>query len=79
MVERWRERWAALANERLAELDIDARIDHCSLEAQGITLELGDKPGRASHERERRRGERDFQPHEELGCANVGRGNWHEA
>ena len=27
MVERWRERWAALANERLAELDIDARID----------------------------------------------------
>jgi Ti-type conjugative transfer relaxase TraA len=39
MVERWRERWAALANERLAELDIDARIDHRSLEAQGITLE----------------------------------------
>lgn len=39
MVERWRERWAELANERLAELDIDARIDHRSLEAQGITLE----------------------------------------
>lgn len=39
MVERWRERWAALANERLAELDIDARIDHRSLEAQGIGLE----------------------------------------
>ncbi|PIT05468.1 conjugal transfer protein TraA [Bradyrhizobium nitroreducens] len=39
MVERWRERWAALANERLAELDIDARIDHRSLEAQGIELE----------------------------------------
>ncbi|MFG1284529.1 Ti-type conjugative transfer relaxase TraA [Xanthobacter autotrophicus] len=39
MVERWRERWAALANERLAELDIDARIDHRSLEAQGIALE----------------------------------------
>jgi len=39
MVERWRERWAALANERLAELDIDARIDHRSLEAQGLTLE----------------------------------------
>jgi len=34
MVERWRERWAELANERLAELDIDARIDHRSLEAQ---------------------------------------------
>lgn len=39
MVERWRERWAELANERLAELDIDARIDHRSFEAQGIPLE----------------------------------------
>jgi Ti-type conjugative transfer relaxase TraA len=39
MVERWRERWAQLANERLAELDIDARIDHRSLVAQGIALE----------------------------------------
>ena len=39
MVERWRARWAELANERLAELDIDARIDHRSLEAQGIALE----------------------------------------
>ncbi|PYE84171.1 Ti-type conjugative transfer relaxase TraA, partial [Phyllobacterium leguminum] len=39
MVERWRERWAELANERLAELDIDARIDHRSLEEQGIALE----------------------------------------
>jgi Ti-type conjugative transfer relaxase TraA len=39
MLERWRRRWAELANERLAELDIEARIDHRSLEAQGITLE----------------------------------------
>lgn len=39
MVERWRERWAEHVNERLAELDIDARIDHRSLEAQGIELE----------------------------------------
>jgi Ti-type conjugative transfer relaxase TraA len=39
MVERWRERWAELVNERLAELDIDARIDHRSLEAQRIALE----------------------------------------
>jgi Ti-type conjugative transfer relaxase TraA len=39
MVERWRRRWAELANERLAELDIDARIDHRSLEAQGVALE----------------------------------------
>ena len=39
MVERWRERWAEHVNERLAELDIDARIDHRTLEAQGIGLE----------------------------------------
>jgi ATP-dependent exoDNAse (exonuclease V) alpha subunit len=39
MIGRWRQRWAELANERLAELDIDARIDHRSLEAQGIALE----------------------------------------
>jgi Ti-type conjugative transfer relaxase TraA len=39
MVERWRRRWAEIANERLAELDIDARIDHRSLEAQAIALE----------------------------------------
>jgi len=39
MVERWRERWAEHVNERLAELDIDARIDHRSLEEQGIDLE----------------------------------------
>jgi Ti-type conjugative transfer relaxase TraA len=39
MVERWRKRWAEHVNERLAELDIDARIDHRSLEAQGIDLE----------------------------------------
>ncbi|MBI5321384.1 Ti-type conjugative transfer relaxase TraA [Bradyrhizobium sp.] len=45
MVERWRERWAALANERLAELDIDARIDHRSFEAQGIALEPQSKIG----------------------------------
>ncbi len=39
MVTRWRARWAELANARLAELDIDARIDHRSLVAQGIALE----------------------------------------
>jgi Ti-type conjugative transfer relaxase TraA len=39
MVTRWREHWAELANARLAELDIDACIDHRSLEAQGIALE----------------------------------------
>ena len=45
LLEHWRERWAGFANERLAELDIDARIDHRSLEAQGIALEPQDKIG----------------------------------
>lgn len=45
MVERWRERWADHVNERLAELDIDARIDHRSLEAQGVALEPQSKIG----------------------------------
>jgi Ti-type conjugative transfer relaxase TraA len=39
LVTRWRERWAELANMRMADLDIDARIDHRSLDAQGIALE----------------------------------------
>lgn len=45
LLARWRERWAGFANARLAELDIDARIDHRSLEAQGIALEPQDKIG----------------------------------
>jgi len=48
LVEQWRERWADHVNERLAELDIDARIDHRSLEAQGISLEPQDKIGPAA-------------------------------
>ena len=53
MVERWRERWAELANERLAELDIDARIDHRSLEAQGIALEPQSQIGATAQRIER--------------------------
>jgi Ti-type conjugative transfer relaxase TraA len=49
MVERWRQRWADLTNERLAELDIDARIDHRNLEAQGIALEPQIKVGAPAH------------------------------
>lgn len=49
MLERWRERWAELANERLAELDVDARIDHRSLEAQGIVLEPQGQIGAPAH------------------------------
>ena len=54
MVERWRERWAEIANERLAELDIDARIDHRSFEAQGIALEPQTKIGAPAHRIENR-------------------------
>lgn len=48
LVKQWRERWADHVNARLAELDIDARIDHRSLEAQGIDLEPQDKIGPAA-------------------------------
>ncbi len=51
LVEQWREAWANHANARLAALDIDARIDHRSLEAQGIDLEPQDKIGPAASRR----------------------------
>mgnify|MGYP001283856525 FL=1 len=54
LVEQWRERWADHVNERLAELDIDARIDHRSLDAQGIDLEPQDKIGPAASRMEGR-------------------------
>ncbi|UYV15691.1 Ti-type conjugative transfer relaxase TraA [Porphyrobacter sp. ULC335] len=54
LVEQWRERWADHVNQRLVELDIDARIDHRSLEAQGIGLEPQDKIGPAASRMEGR-------------------------
>ncbi|GAA0318321.1 Ti-type conjugative transfer relaxase TraA [Sphingomonas oligophenolica] len=48
LLEKWRERWSEHVNQRLAELDIDARIDHRSLEAQGIQLEPQHKIGPAA-------------------------------
>ncbi|WP_447953915.1 Ti-type conjugative transfer relaxase TraA [Sphingopyxis chilensis] len=54
LVEQWRERWASRVNERLAELDIDARVDHRSLAAQGIDLEPQDKIGPAASRMEDR-------------------------
>ncbi|WP_417318509.1 Ti-type conjugative transfer relaxase TraA [Erythrobacter aureus] len=48
LIEQWRERWAYHVNRALAERDIDARIDHRSLEAQGIALEPQDKIGPAA-------------------------------
>lgn len=53
LVQTWRERWADHVNERLASLDIDARIDHRSLEAQGINLEPQNKIGPAAARMER--------------------------
>ncbi len=50
----WRERWAELANARLAELDHDVRIDHRSYAAQGIDLEPQGKIGPAGARREQR-------------------------
>ncbi|MGQ2941845.1 MAG: Ti-type conjugative transfer relaxase TraA [Blastomonas fulva] len=44
----WREAWADHANQRMAELEIDARIDHRSLAAQGIDLEPQSKIGAAA-------------------------------
>ena len=48
LLEQWRERWAEHVNQRLAELDLDARIDHRSLEAQGIDLQPQNKIGPAA-------------------------------
>jgi Ti-type conjugative transfer relaxase TraA len=44
----WREAWADHVNERLASLDIEARIDHRTLAAQGIDLEPQHKIGPAA-------------------------------
>lgn len=48
LLQEWREAWADHVNERLAALDIDARIDHRTLEAQGIDLEPQHKIGPAA-------------------------------
>ena len=45
VITEWRERWAELVNDHLAKVGSDARVDHRSLEAQGIdrapTIHLG--------------------------------------
>ena len=48
LLEHWRESWGEHVNRRLAELDIDARVDHRTLEAQGIDLEPQHKIGPAA-------------------------------
>ena len=47
----WRENWADHVNTRMAELGIDARVDHRTLEAQGIPLEPQHKIGAAGSRR----------------------------
>lgn len=70
-VEQWRERWADHVNARLAELDIDARIDHRSLDAQRIDLEPQDKIGPAASRMEGRGLEAErIEQHREIARAN---------
>ena len=47
----WRQRWAEMANARLAEAGFDARIDHRSYAEQGIVLEPQNKIGPAGARR----------------------------
>jgi len=54
LVKHWRERWAQLVNERLREQERPERIDHRTLEAQGIDREPGKHLGPAATNRERR-------------------------
>ncbi len=51
LLQHWREAWSAHVNERLAELGIDARIDHRSYAEQGIALEPQHKIGPAGMRR----------------------------
>lgn len=53
LLEQWRERWASHVNERLAAFDIDASIDHRSLQAQGIDLAPQNKIGPAASRMDR--------------------------
>ncbi|WP_375404492.1 Ti-type conjugative transfer relaxase TraA [uncultured Sphingomonas sp.] len=47
----WREAWATHVNERMAELRIDAQIDHRSYAEQGVELEPQHKIGPAASRR----------------------------
>ncbi|SEM06028.1 plasmid mobilization system relaxase [Sphingomonas palmae] len=51
LLKEWREAWAAHVNERMAELGLQARIDHRSYADQGIALEPQHKIGPAGMRR----------------------------
>ncbi|AYV45090.1 Ti-type conjugative transfer relaxase TraA [Caulobacter flavus] len=50
----WRGAWSEHVNERLAQLGLEARIDHRSFKDQGIALEPQDKIGPAGSRRDER-------------------------
>jgi len=54
LLEHWRQAWAEHVNVRLAELDLDIRIDHRSLKDQGVELEPQFKIGPAAARSEAR-------------------------
>ena len=51
LLQTWRENWASHVNDRLRSLEIEARVDHRSYEAQGIGLEPQHKIGAAGARR----------------------------
>src|SRR5271157_327360 len=51
LLRRWRARWAELVNVRLAEADLDIRVDHRANVARGIDLEPQNKVGPAGARR----------------------------
>jgi len=54
LLNHWRGAWSEHVNERLAQLGIEARIDHRSFKDQGIDLEPQDKIGPAGSRRDDR-------------------------
>lgn len=54
LLQLWRERWAEMANARLAELGHDQRIDHRSHKARGLEFEPQNKIGPAGMRRAQR-------------------------
>ncbi|MCP4278797.1 MAG: MobA/MobL family protein [Alteromonas sp.] len=66
LLKEWRERWAEHVNLELARQGLDHRIDHRTLEAQGINLEAQSKIGAKAAERELAR----FEEHQALAKRN---------